>query len=359
MAAQRKPSSKSTIRKMDNSRGSKQWDIPGAYSGILEEYVAATQGSAVHNSSYIGRVTATGKDLLDLLNRISTNEVLSLQPGQCAPTVLTTDRGRILDLITVLNLEDRVLLLTSPQTTDTVIKWIETYTIVEDVTLVDATQTTGMLSVIGPKAFVLLEELASTDLSCLGPNSCTTTTLAGATVNIARRDLISIPRFEIISLAQNTQAVWEVLTRAGALPVGMDAYKAIRVEMGVPEYGNELGEPYNPLETGLWGCISFTKGCYIGQEVIARLDTYQKVKRHLVTLSFPTNASVEEGTKLEKAGRDVGHVTSVARVPSTGRLIGLGYVRKEAADVGSKLSTLIENGPSAKVEAQVLPFGPS
>lgn len=358
MTAQRTPLYNSTIRPGDKFREWHGWELPGMYSGILEEYAAAREGTAVHDSSYVGRIRATGEDVLDLLNRISTNEVVSLQPGQGAPTVLTTDRGRILDLITVLNLEDHVLLLTSPQTRDEVIQWIDKYTIVENVTLVDATSDTGMLSVIGPMSLVLLEGIARTDLHSLGHNHSTPAAIAGVPVNVVRRDLMSVPRFEVITLAQDTETVWEALTGAGAVPMGLDAYKALRVEMGVPEYGNELGESYNPLETGLWGCISFTKGCYIGQEVIARLDTYQKVQKHLVTLSFSPDAPVEEGMKLAKEGREVGHVTSVARVPSSRRLIGLGYVRNEAAEVGTQLSTADEPGACARVDAQVQPFGP-
>ena len=358
MAAQRTPLYDSNIGPRDKFREWHGWELPGMYSVIQEEYTAAREGTAVHDSSYVGRITATGEDVLDLLNRISTNEIESLQPGQGAPTVLTTDRGRILDLITVLNLEDHVLLLTSPQTRDDVIQWIDKYTIVEDVTLEDVTRDTGMLSVIGPKSHDFLEGITGTELRSLGLNQSTRAAIAGASVHIVRRDLMGVPRFEVISLAQATETVWEALTGAGAVPIGMDAYQALRVEMGVPEYGKELGDSYNPLETGLWGCISFTKGCYIGQEVIARLDTYQKVQKHLVTLSFSPDAHVEEGMKLAKEGREVGHVTSVARAPSTGRLIGLGYLRNEAAEVGTQVSTVEETRADAKVEAQVLPFGP-
>ena len=234
MTAQRTPLYNSTIRPGDKFREWHGWELPGMYSGILEEYAAAREGTAVHDSSYVGRIRATGEDVLDLLNRISTNEVVSLQPGQGAPTVLTTDRGRILDLITVLNLEDHVLLLTSPQTRDEVIQWIDKYTIVENVTLVDATSDTGMLSVIGPMSLVLLEGIARTDLHSLGPNHSTPAAIAGVPVNVVRRDLMSVPRFEVITLAQDTETVWEALTGAGAVPMGLDAYKALSRGNGRP-----------------------------------------------------------------------------------------------------------------------------
>ena len=90
------------------------WELPASYGDLLTEYKAARDGAAVHDSSYMGRVKGKGEDVLDLLHRLSTNAVVSLEAGQGAPTVLTTDRGRILDLITVLNLGDYILLLTGP-----------------------------------------------------------------------------------------------------------------------------------------------------------------------------------------------------------------------------------------------------
>ena len=336
------------------------WELPATYGDLLEEYEAATEGAALHDSSYIGRIKATGQDTLDLLNRLSTNAVVSLEPGQGNPTVLTTDRGRILDLITVLNLGDHVLLLTSPQTRDRVIEWIDKYTIVEDVVLEDVTSSTAMLSVMGPKAQDILGGLVGLELASFAPCQSTPVAIAGVQGHVIRRDLVTLPRFEIVVRGENAGMVWRELIGAGATPAGLEAYEVLRVKEGAPSYDRELGEAYNPLEAGLWGSISFTKGCYIGQEVIARLDTYQKLQKHLVSLSFSPEAHeahIEAGVKLSREGREVGQVTSAARVPTTGLTIGLGYVRKEAAEVGTRMDLPIE-GARAKVEALSLSLGP-
>ena len=128
------------------------WELPTVYSDAAAEYLAATSGAAVYDASYTGRLKATGEDGLDLLNRLSTNKVIDLQPGQGAPTILTTDRGRILDLIIVLNLGDHLLLLTSPGTQQQVIEWLDKYTIMEDLTVEDISESTAMLAVWGPGA---------------------------------------------------------------------------------------------------------------------------------------------------------------------------------------------------------------
>jgi folate-binding protein YgfZ len=334
------------------------WELPMSYGDVEREYRAALEGVALHDSSYTGRIKALGEDVLDLLHRISTNDVGSLQPGQGAPTVLTTDRGRILDLITALNLGDYILLLTSPQARDEVVRWIDKYTIIEDITLEDVTNETAMLSVMGPEAPALLGSLAGVDLGSFQPDQSAPVTIAGADCHIIRRDLVSLPRFDIVLQGENAGKVWQEITAAGAAPVGMEAYQALRIGEVAPEYGGEMGEAYNPLETGLWGSISFTKGCYIGQEVIARLDTYQKVQKHLVSLSFSPNARVQEGAKLAQEGKEVGAVTSVVKKPTTGELMGLGYVRKGASEVGTQLSITEAEDAWAKVEAQALPLGP-
>ncbi len=333
------------------------FDLPQTYGDLLAEYRASREGAAVYNSSYMGRIRATGTDALDLLNRLSTNQVVSLQPGRGAPTVLTTDRGRILDLVAVANLGDHVLLLTSPQSADRVIEWIDKYTIADDVSLEDITSVTAMISVLGPEAEGVLQRLAGVEPGAFEPLQSTPVKIADSEGHVIRKPVVNLQGFEVVVAAEDAQTVWEAIVAAGAVPIGTAAYEVIRVEEGAPEYGRELSEDYNPLETGLWGSISFTKGCYIGQEVIARLDTYQKVQKHLVSLSFEPDASVEAGVKLASDGKEVGQVTSVVKLPNTGNLIGLGYVRKEASEAGSVIS-LAGSGAWARVEAMLLPFGP-
>jgi folate-binding protein YgfZ len=126
----------------------------------------------------------------------------------------------------------------------------------------------------------------------------------------------------------------------------------------VPEYGREISEAYNPLEAGLIGSIDFAKGCYIGQEVIARLDTYQKIQKHLVRLEFSADATVSEGAVLTNAGQEVGKITSVTNIPTGLGLVGMAYIRKASALPGKVLD--LEEPASGQAEITALPqlFGP-
>ena len=313
------------------------WELAGSYGNIPAEFNAAKDAVGIHDSSYVGRVRATGEDVLDLLNRLSTNEVVSLQPGAGAPTVLTDERGRIIDLVTVFNLGEHILLITGPEAKDKVIQWLDKYTIVDDVTLQDTTTSTAMFSMLGPQAGPALSRYAGVDLDSLEQYHSIHVTPDGTDIQILRNDIGTISRYEVVVAVESAEMVWKGLIECGAKPIGLAAYEMVRVEAGLPGSNKELCETYNPLETGLWDCISFTKGCYIGQEVIARLDTYQKVQRHLVTLKFTEDAQVAEGATLYENEVQVGTVTSVVTLPTTDEMIGMGYVKKGSSETGTEL----------------------
>ena len=170
--------------------------------------------------------------------------------------------------------------------------------------------------------------------------------------------LCVLPRYWLITGLDIAGGLWRYLTEHGAAPVGATAMDAARVNFGVPEYGPELGEPYNPLEAGLIGSVDFAKGCYIGQEVIARLDSYKKVQKYLVSLGF-ADASVSPGDALLLDGQKVGEVTSVAPAPSDGVLKGLGYVKNAAATAGARLEVSGLGSGSAEILLLAQPFGPA
>jgi folate-binding protein YgfZ len=333
------------------------WELPLAYAGPAIEHQAALEGAALYDSSCMGRLRATGKDALDLLNRLSTNQVLRLAPGQGAPTVLTTDRGRILDLVAVVNTGDYVLLLTSPGLQQAVIQWLDKYTIMEDLTVTDLTPATAMLTVLGPGSRAALDQACGLKLAGLPAFHTVRGALAGGEVRVIHRPLGELPAYDLLLDSASAAPAWENLEAAGLTPLGLEAWDALRAQQGVPAHGQEMGDDYNPLEAGLVGAISFTKGCYIGQEVIARLDTYQRVQKRLAMLRLSPGARASQGATLNQGGQGVGFVTSLARLPG-GELLGLGYVRTAAATPGNRLQLGEDGREWAEVVKLPLLFGP-
>ena len=358
MTSQRSPLHSVTSQAASTIQGRYGWELPAAYTDAASEYTAATTAAVVYNASYMGRVKATGDDALDLLNRLSTNSLIDLEPGQGAPTILTTDRGRILDLVTVFSAGDHLLLLTSPGLQETVIKFLDKYTIMEDLVVEDVSSVTAMLTIWGPESSACLEKATGAQIANLPPNHTVEADLEGSPIRIAACALSGLAGYYLITPVEVAAGAWDQVIAAGATPMGTEAYEALRVWNGVPVHGLEMGEDYNPLEAGLIGSIDFAKGCYIGQEVIARLDTYKKVQKYLVKLVFNPGSTVAAGTLLQHDGQTVGKVTSVATLPSTGESIGLGYVRTQHGVVGTKLQ--LESEESGWAEVVDLPqmFGP-
>jgi len=324
------------------------WELPLVYSDKSAEYLAATTAVAMHDASYAGRLKATGADGLDLLNRLSTNKVVDLEPDQGAPTIL----------IGVFNVGDYVLIVTSPGTQQQVIDWLDKYTIMEDLSVEDITSDTTMLSVLGPSSLATLEEVSGSVLGEVQPYHSLLIEAGGHRVRIIHHPLGELSRFDLLFAPEAASDIWQHLLALGITPVGVEAFDAVRVAYAVPALGQEMGDSYNPLEAGLIGSIDFAKGCYIGQEVIARLDTYQKVQKHLVRLQFSPEAAVSEGASLIHNGQTVGSVTSVTTIPTGGGIIGLGYVRKASAAVGARLE--LAEPAAGWAEIQDLPqlFGP-
>ena len=298
---------------------------------------AAHEGAALARPPMPGVLRMTGEDALDLVDRLSTNEVVERPAGSGVGTVLTTNKGRVVDLLTVLYAANHWLVLTSPGNQQKVIDWIEEFTFGEEIELEDVTEEKGVISVVGPKAGDKAREVSGVDVSELSAYHCVEATIAGVEV-IAYRGGVGLEgALNVIAPSGGVEAVSSALVGAGVVEMDAETYEVFRVGAGVPVFGTELGEEVNPLEAGLWEAVSFTKGCYVGQEVVARLNTYEKVKRYLSMLSFEDGAAPEPGASLTVDGKEAGMITSVAPVAVSGRRAALGYVRKKYAEPGTKL----------------------
>ena len=174
------------------------------------------------------------------------------------------------------------------------------------------------------------------------------TQISDVTAEVYRSDFLGPPSFDIVFDAEHRDNLFGVLTDNGAKPAGADVIESLRVQRGIPAFGKELTEDYNPHEANLVHHVSFSKGCYIGQEVIARLQTYKKVSKYLVGLRWDGDGPAP-GSFLTHDGKRMGIVTSVARLPHTGANVGLGYVRKQFVDDGTTVADETGNETTIKV----------
>ena len=317
------------------------------YTAVRDEYTAAVEGAGIADRSHLGRLKVSGADAIDLLNRLSTNKLDDLQIGDIQGTVLTTNKGRIIDLLYVLRQDDHLLIITGPDTCRQVAEWIDFYTFVEDVEVEDVSDATAQISLIGGGAADALPQLAD-----IPAYSAAAVSIGEVDALALRTDALGGFGCELIVSTAQQPALWDALKSLGATPVGEDALELLRIRNAIPDYGSELCEDYNPLEANLKRFISFNKGCYIGQEVVARLNTYDKVQRHLaqVSLQGAVEVPAELPADLLHDGRKVGALTTAAAHPD-GDIVGLAYVRKAHASAGARLiadgvaSVIVEHVP--------------
>jgi aminomethyltransferase len=334
-------------------------------------YRAALDGVALADESAAGRIYMRGKDRAALLQRISTNDVARLRPGQGARTVLTTPIGRIIDVLTVHALEDALLLITSPGQGGPVWAHLKKNIFFNDqVTLESAGRSFGQLAVYGPSAAAMLEQLSGAELSGLRPHGTAPIELAGAQVLAAQREPIGGPSFTLYPPAEQLGALRDTLVAAGAAALDESTLDVLRVERGYGAFGRELGQEYIPLETGLLDAVSFTKGCYVGQEIIARMESRGRLAKVLRGLRLTTNdqgrmtevaesdslvfglSSLVLPAKLDVDGKEAGDLTSVVVSPRFGP-IGLAYVRSAHAAAGTWVGVA---GSDVRGEVVELPF---
>jgi len=310
--------------------------VARTFVSVEEEFQAALSGNAVTDNSAFGRIEVGGKDRLDLLHRLSTNALAALAPDDTASTVFVTDKGRVIDRVTVCARRDRLILITSPGRELFLMQWIDKYTITEDITFRIITDETVMASLIGARMISsFLEERARRPVS-EGQKENDASGLTGFL--LARRGE-SAPALADVIAPKGLSG--ELAAIVGGLPgarwIGETAYDGFRIASGMPASPGELNEWYNPLECGLRGSISFSKGCYIGQEVIARLDTYGKTRRQLALVASAEPLSVRLPVPLMRNGVEAGTLTSLTNVPFAGRYPGLAILRNDAANPGERL----------------------
>jgi folate-binding protein YgfZ len=322
---------------------------------VEDEFFAAITSAAIVDRSSVGKLFVTGEDRLDLLHRLSTNELVDLKPFSATMTVFTTDKGRIVDYVRVLVLSDSLMLLTSQGQESRLMSWIDKYTIMEDIQIRAVTSNWIMLSIVGPEARDKARQMLGQPLE---PDTVVDVEFANTTVTVSYQTDLSVCVVNILVPSKHAPIVLGQLTNArkemGIETMSTQGYECFRVFHGIPEAGCELSSEFNPFEVGLRHAISFTKGCYIGQEVIARLDTYEKIQRKLIRLSFDKCLPDCHCAALcSKDGETVGVLSSFAPTKFKGEYLALGVAKKASVMLNDTLYISSQSTKGQGIVAEV------
>jgi tRNA-modifying protein YgfZ len=320
-------------------RGAAECAAPAGALAPGGQYQAAHAAVVLADRSDLGRIRFTGKDAADLLHRLSTNATKDLRSGSGVATVLTTNKGRILDLITLHRTEGALFGLCAATRVLPILEWIERYTFREVVTAEDQTASHHTLGLHGPHAGAVVARLFGEEAAGLALHGVAGASLGAVPVLVVRSFPLAGESFLLTVAAESAGALRTAVHEGAGEPVveaGAAILEVLRVEAGLPAPDHELTEEHNPWEARLDDAISLTKGCYVGQEVVARLNTYKKVARTLVRIAIPgTAVTLATGDPVRAGAETIGVVTSSVVIPDgAGRTLALGYVRSADATAG-------------------------
>lgn len=320
-------------------------------------YQAARHGAVLMDLSFRELLEATGPDRVTFLHGMVSNDVKGRAEGTACYTALLTAKGAMVADARLLFRPEAIFLDVEPGLGAKVFETLDRYLISEEVELRDVSTEWGMLALGGPRASTVLEKLGAGPV----PPADTLRELAISDVRVLA---VGNPSWvangtDLLVPREGLEAVWRALLEAGApeglLPIDLGTWEQLRVEAGIPRYGADLNERTLPMEANLDRALCFDKGCYLGQEVVARVTFRGHVNRKLVGLLLG-NEVPAPSTELLVGEQKVGWLTSVVRAPALGQNIGLGYVRREHLEPGTALRIA---GTEAEARVHALPFVPT
>lgn len=307
---------------------------PLRFSGNRDELTGLLRSAGVFDLGYRTFLRATGRDRVRWLNGMITQTVKGMAAGQTGYTLVLNPQGRIQGDADVFMHEEFLVLETERSQSERLLSHLRRYIIMDDVKLEELDGATTALGIAGPRAGEILEKMGGA-----GPEAgrfCSAQ-LAGAEVTLVGAYSPVVPRYEIHVAAERALELWNALVAAGAAPCGIAAMEDFRVLEGVPRYDVDFGDKHLPQETNLYRALNFTKGCYIGQEIVERIRARATVHRSLrqfeLAGSAPKTAAGEK-VELRTADAVVGELTSVAAIdlPDFTKTLALGVVRVEALE---------------------------
>lgn len=338
-------------------------EIAADYGDWPAKYKALREAAAVLDLSFRGRICLLGNDRIRFLHGQITNDIKKLSAGEGCYAALTTAKGKMESDLNVFNLPDELLLDFEPGLTEKISQRLEKYIVADDVQIVDVAPHYGLLSVQGPKA---AEVVKAVGFATLPQKEYSITKISDGT--LGEIYLANLPRifpgkfgYDIFVPNDSLGAVADKLIAAaksiGGSVCGWTAFETARIEAGIPRFGADMDETNLPMECIEARAMSFNKGCYIGQEVLNRVHAIGHVNKELrgLRLADDLKTMPQPHDKLFHNGKEVGYITSAVKSPALNANIALGYVRREANQIGTELILRMADGESS-VKVVELPF---
>ena len=311
----------------------------------VDQYNAARSSAALIDRSSQGTVALTGADRASFLHALLTNDIATLKQGQGVYAAYLTPQGRMISDMRVIETGSRVLLAVDRDVAAPLAERLDKLIFSEDVHVRNASDM-AVIGVHGPSSARMIQHATGLSVADLaGPYDNITV----ESLTVVRDDGLGVPGYDLYVPAGERDAIRMKLVEAGAVETSEETAETLRIEAGRPRFGTDMSTDTIPLEAGLEDrAISFTKGCYVGQEVIVRVmhRGHGRVARRLVSIVITNDSVPARGDTIVRGDRVVGEITSATYSPKLGSPLALGYVQREHAGVGTEL---IVGGSQARV----------
>ena len=303
---------------------------------VRSEFEALLSGCGFYDLSSRVKIALTGGDRVRWLNGMVTNNIRDLAAGHGVYAFLLNPQGHILGDLYAYNRGDSMIIDSDRSQSEKLLATFDHYIIMDDVEVANVSDKLTAIGIVGPKSREVLRA-AGFEIPNLEPLQFLDVTCRDAAVTLVRGDNAAVESYELLSSPDLVTSVRDALTNAGAMPVGANALELLRVASGIPRYGQDIRERDLPQETEQQRALHFSKGCYIGQEIVERIRSRGNVHRKFTGFEVE-GALPAVGTKIQADGRDIGEITSVASLPLAGgdRSVALGYIRRELATPGKQ-----------------------
>ena len=325
---------------------------PGAdFGNVRAEFEALLSDCSIYDLSARGKIALTGGDRVRWLNGMVTNNIRDLVPGRGLYAFLLNPQGRILGDLYAYNRGDSLVIDTDRSQLEKLLATFNHYIIMDDVEVTNVSDELTAIGISGPKSREVLRA-AEFEISGLEPLQFVDVTWRNLAVTVVRSDNPGVDSYELWLAPDQVTVLRDTLTKAGATTAGSTTLELLRIAAGIPRYGQDIRERDLPQETEQQRALHFSKGCYIGQEIVERIRSRGNVHRKFT--GFEVQGELPAlGAKIQVDARDVGEITSVASLPlaSGERLLALGYIRREIATPGKQFQV-----GSAQLSIANLPF---
>ncbi len=308
------------------------WQMPVEYSGIIQEHRQVRKDAGLFDLSHMGEIQVSGKDALELLQKLATNDLSLLQEGQACYTVMCHEKGGILDDLIVYRLQgklsnlDEYLLVVNASNTNKILRWIKDHISADkEVHIQDLTHETALLAVQGPNSQKFLQEFCPLDLNSIRYYYGTQTEVAKISCFLSRTGYTGEDGFELYFNPKFAEQLWTTLRKKGVPPIGLGARDTLRLEAGYLLYGNDISEEISPLTAGLSWVVKFGKGDFIGKQSLLK-QKEEGISQKLIAFTMGNRSIPRKGYRLFLNSEKIGITTSGTFSPTLEKGIGLGIV---------------------------------